>query len=114
RRTAGAVGDRNEVRRQRAQTLDRLPEILLHLLGLGREELERHTDRHHATSRTSLATWTRVSRPSQSETAILPSEPGSGGRLRCSVASRPAAAIHCVTVSGAKPKRRWACSSRRN
>ena len=40
RRSAGAVGDRDEVGRQRRQPLDGLPQALLHLLGLGREELE--------------------------------------------------------------------------
>ena len=42
----------------------------------------------------------RRSRPSQSETAIFPSEPGSGGRLRCIVTSSPAAFIHWVDGLG--------------
>ena len=41
RRTAGAVGDRHEVRPQRREPLDGLPERALHLVGLRREELER-------------------------------------------------------------------------
>ena len=57
---------------------------------------------------------TRGSRASQSDTAILPSEPGSGDRLRCSVTSRPAARHPLRHRLGAKPRRRWACSSRRN
>ena len=40
RRSAGAVGHRDEARRQRRQPLDGLPQALLHLLGLGRKELE--------------------------------------------------------------------------
>ncbi len=38
----------------------------------------------------------------------------SGAIFLCSVTSRSAAASHCETVSGAKPRRRCACSSRRN
>ena len=45
RRAAGAVGHRDEIRRKRREPRDRLPEILLHLLGLGRKELERDADR---------------------------------------------------------------------
>ena len=44
RRAAGAVGDRHEVRPQRREPLDRLPQRALHLFGLRREELERHAD----------------------------------------------------------------------
>ena len=40
-RTAGAIGHGDEVGRERRQTLDRLPQAALHLLGLRREELER-------------------------------------------------------------------------
>ena len=39
-RAVGAVGDRDEARRQRRQPLDRLPQRLLHLRIAGREELE--------------------------------------------------------------------------
>ena len=44
RRAAGAVGDRDEVGRERRQPRDRFPQRLLHLLGLRREELERDAD----------------------------------------------------------------------
>ena len=58
---------------------------------------------HHATSRCRRsAIAMRGSRPSQSETAILPSESCSGGSVCCVDTSRPAASSHCVTVSGAK------------
>src|SRR5262249_38814298 len=40
-RTAGAVGHRNEIGGKRRQPVDRLPEIALHLLRLGRKKLER-------------------------------------------------------------------------
>ena len=70
---------------------------------------------HHATSRSGeSASSMRGSRPSQSDTAILPSD---SGRARASVArprrGRRPRAIRC-TVSGGKPRRRCACSSRRN
>ena len=135
-RAAGAIGDRDEVRLERREPRDRLPQRLFHLLGLRREELERDADAalvagsscpfarigwrgsrpasRHLPRRGARRTM-RGSRPSHSETAILPSE----RRLRRQVASAarrrdPAAFIHCATVSAAKPSRRWACSSRRN
>src|SRR5579871_5622996 len=130
RRAAGAVGDGDEARRQRRQALDRIPQVLLHLLRLRREELEGDADRtgiavveasragggfsHHATSRPTSAISVRGSRASHSETAILPSDPSSGTRLLKLVIFNPAAAIHCVTVSSVKPRRRCACCSRRN
>ena len=39
-RSAGAIGHRDEIRRERRQPVDGLPQVLLHLLGLRREELE--------------------------------------------------------------------------
>ena len=128
RRAAGAIGDGNEIRLKRRQPADRLPQRLLHLRGFGRKEFERHADAarlagideaaftrrvHQATSRVfGVASTMRGSRASQSETVILPCGPGAIGCWRTT--SRPAASSHCVTVSGAKPSRRWACSSRRN
>ena len=63
RRAAGAIGDRDEVRPQRREALDRFPERILHLVRLRWEELERDADAdaavaagaheisdHHATS----------------------------------------------------------------
>ena len=65
-RAAGAIGDRDELRRQRRQPLDRLPQGLLHLLGrwagrtrtrrgcggrCGMKRLARSGGVHHATSR---------------------------------------------------------------
>ena len=44
RRAAGAVGDGDELRAQRRQPLDRRPQRRLHLLRLGREELEGDVD----------------------------------------------------------------------
>src|SRR5262245_18885722 len=125
RRSAGAVGDRDEVGAQRRKPCDRFPKRRFHLLGLGWKEFERDVDAaraaillaalketartrkqlrfHQATSRaTGCASTMRGSRPIQSETAILPSEPGSGARFCSSTTSRPAAFIHCVTVSAAK------------
>ena len=78
-------------------------------LARGRRRSSRHLPR---AARASSDARDRA--PSQSDTAILPSERGSGARLCCSTTSRPAAVIHCATVSGAKPSRRCACSSRRN
>ena len=43
-RSAGAVGDRDEARLQRLEGLDRLPQRLLHLLRLRREEFEADLD----------------------------------------------------------------------
>src|SRR5690348_4443746 len=40
-RATGAIGHRDEIGGQRRQAVDRVPEIALHLLRLGREELER-------------------------------------------------------------------------
>src|ERR1700687_6165653 len=40
-RSAGAIGDRDEIGRERRETLDGLPQAALHLLRLRREELER-------------------------------------------------------------------------
>ena len=40
-RSAGAIGHGDEIGRERRETLDRLPQAALHLLGLRREELER-------------------------------------------------------------------------
>ena len=39
-RSAGAIGHRDEIRRQRRQPVDGLPQAALHLLRLGRKELE--------------------------------------------------------------------------
>jgi hypothetical protein len=39
-RSAGAIGHRDEIGRQRRETLDGVPQAALHLLGLGREELK--------------------------------------------------------------------------
>ena len=39
-RTAGAIGHRDEIRRQRRQPVDGVPQALLHLLGLRREKLK--------------------------------------------------------------------------
>jgi hypothetical protein len=44
RRAAGAVSDGHEAGGERLERLDRLPEHLLHLLRLGREELEADVD----------------------------------------------------------------------
>src|SRR5262249_58973198 len=93
------------------------------LLALRREELEGDADApviageaagarlgvHHATSRAGAASAMRGSRPSQSDTAILPSEAGSGARFCCDTTARPAARLHWATASAAKPRRRWAC-----
>ena len=43
-RTAGAVGHRDEVRLERREPADRLPQRLLHFRGLRRKELERDAD----------------------------------------------------------------------
>ena len=117
RRAAGAIGDRDEVRLQRREPRDRLPQRLLHLRGLRRKEFERDArcgaaprakaagarrTVHQATSRVGAASAMRGSRASQSETAILPS-----GRLRRQSlrarrhrGRRPSS--HCVTVSARK------------
>src|SRR5450755_4814766 len=99
RGAAGAIGHRDEIGRQRLEPLDRLPQNYLHRLVFRREEFERHIDAaflaagkaagangtvHHATSRRAgAASSARTSRASHSDTAILPSEPGSGLRLLC-------------------------------
>src|SRR5262249_37870077 len=140
-RTAGAVGHRHEIGFERREPGDGFPKGLFHLLGLRREELGGDADAalgagaheaagarlgiHQATSRSGAtaagaaaadgsAIARRVSRPSQSETAILPSEAGSGASVCCRTRSRPAAFSHWLTVSAANPRRRWACASRRN
>ena len=130
RRAAGAVGHRDEIRLERREPCDRFPERLLHLRGFRREKFERdvqmrraragvdeaarraaRSSRHLARLPAARSTM-RGSRASQSDTAILPSGPG--GKVCCRSTSRPAASSHCVTVSAAKPSRRWACSSRKN
>ena len=128
RRAARAVRDRDEIRPQGAKPLDRVPQRALHLVGLRREELERDVDARMPTWRLArtksptitqlLARTTRArgadrARATATRQSFRPSS-GSGGSTRCSATSRPAALIHCATVSGAKPRRRCACSSRRN
>src|SRR5437762_3623035 len=103
----GAVGHGDEIGAQWRQPRDRFPQRLLHLLGLGRKKLEGDADApfaavvdeaalargdrgigaHQATSRSAMAM--RGSRPSQSETAILPPEFCSGARLCWRTTSRP-------------------------
>ena len=48
RRSAGAIGHRDEVGAERRQPVDGLPQAALHLLGLRREELERDLRRMRA------------------------------------------------------------------
>src|SRR5215470_3376032 len=128
-RSAGAVGDRDEGGSERRESRDRLPQGFFHLLGLWRKELEGNVHTaplwretagtrcryglHQATSRRS-ASARRGSWASHRDTAISPSEPGSGATLLCTTPSSPACSIHCATVSGGNPSRRWAYSSRRN
>ena len=112
RRAAGAVGDRDEIRRQRRQPLDRLPQDLFHLRRLRREEFERHLDAaalaagetagaarssRHLPLRRLPPCSARASRASHSDTAILPSDraPATGScaaparaRTPSSIASR--------------------------
>ena len=110
RRAAGAIGDGDEIRLERRQPADRLPQRLLHLRGFRRKEFERHADAarragideaagtrsvHHATSRVfGAASTMRGSRASQSETAILPCGPGGKGLL-----------AHDVEAGGFEPLR---------
>src|SRR5215468_8340406 len=128
-RSPGPVGDGDEGGRERRKPRYRLPQGPFHLLGFGWKELEGDAHAapllreaagarlgdglHQATSRRP-ASARRGSWASHRDTAILPSEPGSGARLLCTTPSSPACSIHCVTVSGGKPSRRWAYSSRRN
>src|SRR4051794_38078699 len=94
---ARPVGYRDEIRMQGREALNCLPERALHLLRLRRKELERDADagagmaagtdeipHHHATPCADDTTASRGSRASQSDTAIFPSEPSSGGSVRCS------------------------------
>ena len=131
RRAAGAIGDRDEVRRQRRQPLDRLPQRsspsprpsagrtrTRRRCGAcrGMKRLARMSDVHHATSRVAGDRHQRagVARQPQRHRDLAVGA-GLGRQSSCASPARgPAAVIHCVTVSGAKPSRRWACCSRRN
>ena len=102
RRAAGAVGHRDEIGLERRQPRDRLPQRLLHLLGLRREELERDADAalvagvtkrlradggaHHATSRAAGAASTQTGIAGEPERhRDLALRACSGARFRCSI-----------------------------
>ena len=57
RRAARTVGDRDKLGAERRQSLDRGPQRLFHLLGLGREEFERHFDFTRAEEAALLFNW---------------------------------------------------------
>ncbi len=121
RRAAGAVGHRDEIRRQRRQPLDRLPQRLAPSppCWAGRIRTTRRCGCSATTSgwREADACITppracsaspRSARayraPATATPRSCPSEPGSGGRLLCITGSSPAAAIHCVITSPAQSR----------
>src|SRR5277367_1365237 len=121
RGAARAISDGYGTGRQRREALDRLPERLLHLRGLGREELERRLDRrtgsaqrdrfygHHANSLETLrmsSAITRGSRASQIATVNLPDSPVVGATRRVSTSTSPASVRNPATSSSGKPRRR--------
>ena len=101
-RAAGAVGDRDEARMQRRELVDRVPEPLLHDVGLGREELEATPAAAAARSLTSrLARWSCgafmlrssfVSSLSRQRQTVSPSRSVVRESLRAPRRARPAAA----------------------
>ena len=117
RRAAGAVGHRDEIGRAAAQAARPPPRDCVSISSVfgGKNSNE-----------------TRIGRAiTPPPRTIAPSGCADRGRARATprscrrsrapaagcgamVMSRPAAVIHCATVSAAKPRRRCACSSRRN
>src|SRR5690606_16339895 len=133
---AGAAGDRDVARLQGCEPLDRLPQAALRLGRLGREELER--DRHvgqrlaepgepalgkrsgcvhvHATALRSIG-----AEEGSSTSAVPTRRAAQTTTVRGSPASRtggsgisPAATNQPRISASVKPRRRWACSRRRN
>ena len=120
RRAAGAVGHRHEARLQRLEPPDRRPQRLLHLLRLGREELEGDVDVAVADQpaaaflgpcpsrsiRSSLRSLRRCAaaspaagRPaSHIDTVSLPppSSPAGARSRRLAARSRPQSSSHCA------------------
>ena len=119
RRAAGAIGHRDEIRPQRREPLDRLPQRLLHLLGLRRKELERDADRARRRRLAQrLGAW-RVhsrnlacdgrrsrgagrARATARRRSCRPMPAPAAATVGAAPTSSPAAVIHCVTVSGAE------------
>ena len=129
RRAAGAVGHRHEARSERLQPLHRRPEPRLHLRRLGREELEGDQRRHRAGTQRLGGEKSRgeghdalakagASVPASAAMARRAGQratvSGVPGRSRAASGSRPASRHHAVTSASVKPRRRWACSLRRN
>src|SRR5436190_18203682 len=82
RRAAGAVGYRYEARPQRLEPPDRIPQRLLQLLRLGREELERDIDVAVA-DQSAAALWARVGHLGRTlQLALLRTVRGHRGVLR--------------------------------
>ena len=138
RGAAGAVGHRYEARPQRLEPPDRVPQRLLHLLRLGREELEGDIDVAVA-DQAAAALWAvSVHLGRALQLALAPHRPSAiaafcGRRAshtetvrfavpvmigrrssRVSTSSSPQSASHCPTCWVEKPRRSCANCSRRN
>ena len=125
RRAAGAIGDRNEIGFQRGEPAIESQSDCSHLRGLRRKELERNAEAARPPvkrlARGIIITPPRVSKVARAgcadrgrAIAIPRSSFRPGRQVSWRNTSRPAPSSHCVTASGAKPSRRWACSSRKN
>ncbi len=128
RRAAGAIGDRDEIRLQAAQAARSPPTAPAPCPRFWAERTRtrrgcRAARRSHEAARAvALITPPRAlpaRRARCADRARARARPRSclparAARFCCRTRSRPAASSHCVTVSAAKPSRRWACSSRRN
>ena len=69
-RSAGAIGHRDEIRRERRQPVDGVPQVALHLFGLGRKELEGDRGRFGAGARRCAADVTSVMALTNSTQAV--------------------------------------------
>src|SRR5581483_8242211 len=114
-RPARAVGDRDEVRPQRREPLDRLPQRALHLVALRREELERDAD-PRLTDMPACALLTHLRTPIILQYRCLP-RPRAAGRARATMKPRsfpPSRARAAARGAAPRPGRRPASTARRS
>src|SRR5690606_21784553 len=121
------VGHRNELRRERLEPLDRLPQPRFRVVGLGREELERHPDAaadvgaarkaelvHYAISAFAFVSpGPAISRRRSCASHSLTVRPGAAAarrsKSRLAVSSRPVSVSQSSIWRSEKPRRTCAC-----